>query len=118
MESVRWQMNIVLAQPNVSQYKRLEGSSMTALANTERSDFYGAKQQNNYLQAAASIYFLLDHQAGRQWLKRSFAFYGQNPCRKISAKQLFSQNYPDGLEGANNHFNAWLNARKFSTHRY
>lgn len=118
MESVRWQMNIVLAQPNVSQYKRLEGSSMTALANTERSDFYGANQQNNYLQAAASIYFLLDHQAGRQWLKRSFAFYGQNPCRKISAKQLFSQNYPDGLEGANNHFNAWLNARKFSTHRY
>lgn len=118
MESFRWQMNVVIAQPRVDQYGRLQGASMKQLANTEHKDFYGADSQMNYLQAVASIYFLLDHQAGREWLKRSFAFYGQNPCRKASAEQLFSQNYPGGIDSASRNFNAWLNKGKFATHRY
>ena len=118
MESFSWQMNVVIAQPRVNQYGRLRGADMRQLANTEHQDFYGADQQMNYLQAVASIYFLLDHQAGREWLKRSFAFYGQNPCRKTSAEQLFSQNYPDGIEGASRNFNAWLSKGKFASHRY
>ena len=118
MESFRWQMNVVIAQPRVDQYGRLQGASMTQLANIEHRDFYGADSQMNYLQAAASMYFLLDHQAGREWLKHSFAFYGQNPCRKASAEQLFSQNYPGGIGSASRNFNAWLNQGKFAAHRY
>jgi hypothetical protein len=118
MESFSWQMNAAVAQPRVSQYGRLKGANMKLLTNTEHKDFYGADQKMNYLQAAASIYFLLDHQAGREWLKRSFTFYGQNPCRKASAEQLFSQNYPSGIEGASRNFNAWLSKGKFASHRY
>mgnify|MGYP005993720027 FL=1 len=118
MESFRWQMNVVIAQPRVDQYGRLQGASMKQLANTEHRDFYGADSQMNYLQAVASIYFLLDHQAGREWLKRSFAFYGQNPCRKASAEQLFSQNYPGGINSASHNFKAWLAKGKFASHRY
>ena len=118
MESFRWQMNVVIAQPRVDQYGRLQGASMKQLANTEHRDFYGADSQMNYLQAVASIYFLLDHQAGREWLKRSFALYGQNPCRKASAEQLFSQNYPGGINSASHNFKAWLAKGKFASHRY
>ena len=118
MESFSWQMNAAIAQPRVSQYKRLKGANMKQLTNTEHKDFYGSGQQMNYLQAAASIYFLLDHQAGREWLKRSFAFYGQSPCRKATAEQLFSENYPGGIESASRHFNTWLDKGKFSSHRY
>ena len=118
MESISWQMNAAVAQPRVSQYGRLKGANMKQLANTQHVDFYGADQDRNYLQAVASIYFLLDHQAGREWLKRSFAFYGQNPCRKASAEQLFSKNYPAGIDGASRNFKAWLNKGKFASHRY
>jgi hypothetical protein len=117
MESFRWQMNAAVAQPRVDQYSRLQGASMKALAHTEHQDFYGSNQERNYLQAVASLYFLLDHQAGRQWLKRSFAAYGQSPCRKIGVNQLFST-YPGGVEGASHGFNAWLRAGKFASHRY
>jgi len=118
MESFSWQMNAAVAQPRVSQYGRLKGANMKQLANTQHTDFYGADQDRNYLQAVASIYFLLDHQAGREWLKRSFSFYGQNPCRKTSAEQLFSRNYPAGIEGASRNFNVWLSKGKFASHRY
>ena len=118
MESFSWQMNAAVAQPRVSRYGRLKGADMQQLTNTEHKDFYGSGQQMNYLQAAASIYFLLDHQQGREWLKRSFAFYGQNPCRKISANQLFSQNYVGGIEAASRNFNVWLDKGKFASHRY
>ena len=118
MESFRWQMNTAIAQPRVEQYGRLKNTSMTKLANTEHQDFYGSNQRMNYLQAAASMYFLLDHQAGRQWLKRSLAFYGQSPCRKVSSDQLFAQSYPGGIESAGRNFNAWLDKGKFPTHRY
>ncbi|MFT4908243.1 MAG: hypothetical protein ACI978_002333 [Oleispira sp.] len=118
MESFSWQMNAAVAQPRVGKYSRLQGASMKQLANAERKDFYGADQKKNYLQAVASIYFLLDHQAGREWLKRSFAFYGQNPCNKATAEQLFSNNYPGGIESASRNFNAWLEGGKFASHRY
>lgn len=117
MESFRWQMNAAVAQPRIDQYPRLQGASIKALAHTEHRDFYGSNQERNYLQAVASLYFLLDHQAGREWLKRSFAAYGQSPCRKISVNQLFST-YPGGVEGASQGFNAWLRAGKFASHRY
>jgi hypothetical protein len=118
MESFSWQMNAAVAQPKVREYGRLKGANMELLANAERKDFYGADQKKNYLQASASIYFLLDHQAGREWLKRSFAFYGQNPCSKASAETLFSQNYPGGIEAASRNFNEWLGKGKFASHRY
>ncbi len=118
MESFSWRINIAVAQPRVSEYGQLKGANMEQLANTEHQDFYGSDQKMNYLHAAASMYFLLDHQAGRQWLKRSFAFYGQNPCRKASIDQLFGQNYPGGIDGASRNFNAWLNKGKFPSHRY
>ena len=118
MESFRWQINAAVAEPRVDKYSRLKGASMKKLVNSEREDFYGGDQKNNYLQAAATIYFLLDHQSGREWLKHSFAFYGQNPCNKATAEQLFSQNYPDGIEGVSRNFNAWLNRGKFASHRY
>jgi hypothetical protein len=118
MESFSWQMNAAVAQPRVSQYGRLKGANMEQLINTEHKDFYGADQKINYLQAAASIYFLLDHQAGREWLKRSFTFYGQNPCRKAGAEQLFSQNYSGGIEAASRNFNTWIGKGKFASHRY
>ena len=118
MESFSWRINIAVAEPRVSEYGRLKNVSMRQLANTEHQDFYGSNQQMNYLQAAASMYFLLDHQAGRQWMKSSFAFYGQNPCRKASIDQLFGQNYPGGIDGASRNFSAWLRKEKFATHRY
>lgn len=118
MESFSWRINIAVAEPKVREYGRLHNVSMRQLANTDHQDFYGSNQQMNYLQAAASMYFLLDHQAGRQWLKRSFVFYGQNPCRKASIDQLFGQNYPGGIDGASRNFNAWLKKGKFATHRY
>lgn len=118
MESFSWRINIAVAQPRVSEYGRLHHTSMKQLASTEHQDFYGSDQQMNYLQAAASIYFLLDHQAGRKWLQRSFAFYGQNPCRKASIDQLFGQNYPGGVEGASRNFHEWLDNGKFASHRY
>ena len=118
MESFSWQMNTAIAQPRVDQYRRLQNASMKNLAATEHQDFYGSNQSTNYLQAGATLYFLLDHQAGRQWLKRSFAFYGQNPCRKVSGHQLFSRSYPGGIEGANDNFQSWLSKGKFPTHRY
>jgi hypothetical protein len=117
MESFSWRLNIAVAQPRVSEYGRLKGADMEQLANTEHQDFYGSNQQENYLQAAASIYFLLDHQSGREWLKRSFVFYGENPCRKASVDQLFAS-YPGGIENASHNFNAWLSKGKFATHRY
>ena len=95
----------------------LSHTNMEQLANTDHQDFYGAEQKTNYLQAAASIYFLLDHQSGREWLKNSFAFYAQNPCRKASVDQLFAS-YPGGVANANHNFNAWLNKGKFPSHRY
>jgi len=118
MESFSWRINIAVAEPRVSEYGQLNNASMKQLANTEHQDFYGSDQQMNYLQAAASLYFLLDHQAGRQWLKRSFAFYAQNPCRKASVEQLFGQNYPGGIDGASHNFNVWLDKGKFASHRY
>lgn len=118
MESFSWQMNTAIALPRVDQYGRLQNASMKNLAATEHQDFYGSNQSTNYLQAGATLYFLLDHQAGRQWLKRSFAFYGQNPCRKVSGHQLFSRSYPGGIEGANDNFQSWLSKGKFPTHRY
>ena len=118
MESFSWQMNTAIAQPRFDQYGRLENASMKNLAATEHQDFYGSNQSTNYLQAGATLYFLLDHQAGREWLKRSFAFYGQNPCRKVSGHQLFSQTYPGGIEGASDNFQSWLSKGKFPTHRY
>ena len=118
MESFSWRINIAVAEPRVSEYGQLKGASMEQLANTEHQDFYGRDQKMNYLQAAASMYFLLDHQAGRQWLKRSFTFYAENPCRKASIDQLFGQNYPDGIDGASRNFNAWLIKGKFPSHRY
>lgn len=117
MESFSWRLNIAVAEPRVSEYERLRGSNMEQLANTDHQDFYGAEQKTNYLQAAASIYFLLDHQSGREWLKNSFAFYAQNPCRKASVDQLFAS-YPGGVANANHNFNAWLNKGKFPSHRY
>jgi hypothetical protein len=118
MESFSWQMNAAVAKPRVSQYGRLKGANMAHLVNAERKDFYGADQKMNYLQASASMYFLLDHQAGRDWLKRSFIFYGQNPCNIASAEQLFSQNYPGGIEAASRNFNMWLGKENFASHRY
>mgnify|MGYP002700072636 FL=1 len=118
MESFSWRINIAVAEPRVSEYGQLKGASMEQLANTEHQDFYGSDQKMNYLQAAASMYFLLDHQAGRLWLKRSFAFYAENPCHKASIDQLFGQNYPDGIDGASRNFNAWLIKGKFPSHRY
>ena len=117
MESFSWRMNIAVAEPRVSEYGRLKGSDMEQLANTEHQDFYGSNQKANYLQAAASVYFLLDHQSGREWLKRSFSFYGENPCRKASVDQLFA-GYPGGVSNASHNFNAWLTKGKFATHRY
>lgn len=117
MESFSWRLNIAVAEPRVSEYRRLRGSNMEQLANTDHQDFYGAQQKANYLQAAASIYFLLDHQQGREWLKRSFAFYAQNPCRKASVDQLFAS-YPGGVANASHNFNAWLNKGKYPSHRY
>lgn len=117
MESFSWRLNIAVAEPRVSEYERLRGSNMEQLANTDHQDFYGAEQKTNYLQAAASIYFLLDHQSGREWLKNSFAFYAQNPCRKASVDQLFAS-YPGGVANANYNFNVWLNKGKFPSHRY
>jgi hypothetical protein len=118
MESFSWQMNAAVAQPRVSQFSRLKGVNMTHLTNAERKDFYGADQTKNYLQASAIMYFLLDHQAGRDWLKRSFAFYGENPCNTASAEKLFNQNYPGGIETASHNFNVWLGKGKFVSHRY
>lgn len=118
MESFSWQINAAVAQPKVTEYGRLKGASMTHLANAERKDFYGTDQKMNYLQASAIMYFLLDHYAGRNWLKRSFAFYGENPCNKASAEKLFSQNYPGGIEAASRNFNVWLDKGKFVSHRY
>lgn len=118
MESFSWQINVAVAQPRVSEYGGLAKVSLRQLANTEPQDFYGHNQQLNYLQAAASMYFLLDHQAGREWLKRSFVFYAQNPCRKASIKQLFGQNYPGGIDGASANFQFWLAKGKFASHRY
>ncbi|MGK0248912.1 MAG: hypothetical protein ACI910_001646 [Oleispira sp.] len=118
MESFSWQMNAAVAKPRVSQYGRLRNVNMKHLVNAERNDFYGADQKKNYLQASASMYFLLDHQAGRDWLKRSFAFYGENPCSRASAEQLFSQNYPGGIEAASRNFSGWLGKGRFANHRY
>ena len=117
MESFSWRLNIAVAEPRVSEYGRLRGSNMEQLANTEHQDFYGSQQKTNYLQAAASIYFLLDHQQGREWLKSSFLFYAQNPCRKAGVDQLFA-NYPGGIGGAGHNFNAWLKKGKYPSHRY
>ena len=117
MESFSWRLNIAVAEPRVSEYGRLRGTNMEQLANTEHQDFYGAQQKDNYLQAAASIYFLLDHQQGREWLKSSFLFYAQNPCRKAGVDQLFA-NYPGGIDGAGHNFNAWLKKGKYPSHRY
>jgi hypothetical protein len=117
MESFSWRLNIAVAEPRVSEYGRLRGSNMEQLANTEHQDFYGSQQKTNYLQAAASIYFLLDHQQGREWLKSSFLFYAQNPCRKAGVDQLFA-NYPGGIDGAGHNFNAWLKKGKYPSHRY
>jgi hypothetical protein len=72
----------------------------------------------NYLHAVASIYFLLDHQAGREWLKCSFSLYSQNPCRRINAEQLFSQNYSNGIEGASCQLKMWLDRGEFASHHY
>jgi hypothetical protein len=118
MESLSWQMNVAKAQPEVREYNQLMNTSMKRLANTDHQDFNGRSQRMNYLQAAASLYFLLDHQAGQQWLKRSFAFYGQNPCRKATIDQLFGANYPGGIDAASRNFQAWLSDGKFSSHRY
>jgi 23S rRNA pseudoU1915 N3-methylase RlmH len=118
MESFSWQMNVAVAQPRVSKYGRLKHASMKQLVNTEYQEFHGSNEQQNYLQAAASIYFLLDHQSGREWLKRSFIFYAQNPCRKASAEQLFGQSYPGGIDGASRNFSAWLRKGKYPSHRY
>ena len=118
MESFSWQMNVAKAQPDVSRYNLLMNTSMKRLANTDHQDFNGRNQRMNYLQAAASLYFLLDHQAGREWLKRSFAFYGQNPCRKATIEQLFGGNYPGGIDAASHNFQTWLSDGKFSRHRY
>jgi hypothetical protein len=117
MESFSWRLNIAVAEPRVSEYGRLRGSNMEQLANTEHQDFYGSQQKTNYLQAAASIYFLLDHQSGREWLKSSFVFYAQNPCRKADVDQLFAS-YPGGVANANRNFNAWLKKGKYPSHRY
>jgi hypothetical protein len=72
----------------------------------------------NYLHAVASIYFLLDHQAGREWLKRSFALYGQNPCRRMNAEPLCSQNYSNGIKGASRQFKMRLDRGEFASHDY
>jgi hypothetical protein len=117
MESFSWRLNIAVAQPRVREYGRLKGVSMAALVTASYSEFHGDNEQTNYLQAAASIYFLLDHQSGREWLKRSFVFYAQNPCRKASIDQLFAS-YPGGITNASHNFNAWLRKGKFPSHRY
>lgn len=118
MESFSWQMNVAKVQPRVTEYSQLKNANMERLVNTEHQDFNGRNQRLNYLQATASLYFLLDHQAGRQWLKRSFAFYGQNPCRKASIDQLFGANYPGGIDAASRNFQTWLSKGSFSSHRY
>lgn len=118
MESFVWQLNSAVAQPNVDQYHLLRARSMKFLANTDRLDFYGIDQKKHYLHAQASMYFLLDHQEGKAWLKRTFNFYGKNSCEKLSAEQLFSKNYPGGLNAASSNFTAWLNKGKYGKHYY
>lgn len=118
MESFSWQLNVAVVQPKVDKYARLKSRSLQQLARMERKDFYGSHLTMNYLQAGASLYFLLDHQAGREWVRRSFTFYGENPCRKVSFDQLFRNNYHGGIEGANRNFQNWLNQAKYSPHRY
>lgn len=118
MESFSWKLNVAVAQPAVNRYGELKNANMAQLAQASYKDFYGADQNMNYLQAAASIYFLLDHQSGRQWLQSSFQFYAQNPCHQQGATQLFANTYPGGLEGASRNFNHWVTRGKFSSHRY
>lgn len=118
MESFSWKMNVAVAQPRVHNYNQLKNANMAELANASYKDFYGFDQDRNYLQAVASIYFLLDHQSGRDWLKSSFRFYAQNPCSNQGAERLFAQTYPGGLAGASRNFKAWIKKGKYPTHRY
>jgi len=118
MESFRWQMNAAIAEPNTGGYQQLMHTDLRLLVNTDRREFYGDGHELNYRQAAASVYFLLDHQAGREWMKGTFKRFAENPCGQQFARNLFADYYPGGLDVAAQSWKSWLKKGKFPSHRY
>lgn len=118
MESFRWQMNAAIAEPDTHGYQQLMHTDLRLLVNTDHREFYGDGHELNYRQAAASVYYLLDHQAGRQWMKSTFARFAENPCGQQFARNLFADHYPGGLDAAAQNWQSWLKKGKFPTHRY
>jgi len=118
MESFRWQMNAAIAEPNIGSYQQLEGTDLKWLVNTDHREFYGDGHALNYRQAAAAVYFLLDHQAGRHWMKGTFKRFAENPCGQQFARNLFADYYPGGLDVAAQSWKSWLKKGKFPSHRY
>lgn len=118
MESFSWQMNAAIAEPPTHDYERLKGTDLRLLSTAGPKEFYGDGHERNYRQAAASVYFLLDHQAGRKWFKQTLADFAENPCGQQFAQDLFNKSYPGGIDAAANNWQRWLRKGKFPTHRY
>lgn len=118
METFTWQLNWIEAEPSSERYGHLGEMKMKFLENIDRLNSYGIDSDRSYLEAQARIFFLLDHQMGRNWLRSSFEMYGKNPCAKVSTKQLFEDYYPGGAQEVSRNFSAWLNKGEYRSHRY
>lgn len=118
METFTWQLNWIDAEPSSERYGRLGEMKMEFLKNIDRLNSYGIDSKRNYLEAQVRVFFLLDHQAGKNWLRSTFDMYGKTPCAKVSTNQLFEEYYPGGAQEASRNFTAWLNKGEYGSHRY
>ncbi len=121
LERLQWQMNSAQVKADDARFRQLSLRGLTGfseLAGRNHEEFNGMAQEDNYARAAAMVFFLLDHDDGKRWLRQTLGHYAQNPCAPFAPARFFNQAYPGGLAAVNERYARWLQDGRFSTHYY
>lgn len=120
-ERLQWQMNSAQVKADDEGFRQLAVRGLTGfseLAERKHEEFNGMAQESNYARAAAMVFFLLDHDEGKRWLRQTLGYYAQHPCAPFVAERFFNQAYPGGLAAVNERYTRWLQDGHFTTHYY
>ncbi|MCD8523205.1 MAG: DUF4124 domain-containing protein [Saccharospirillaceae bacterium] len=121
LERLQWQMNSAQVKADHDGFRQLAVRGLTGfseLADRQHAEFNGMAQESNYVRAAAMVFFLLDHDDGKRWLRQTLGHYAQHPCAPFVAERFFNQAYPGGLAAVNERYTRWLQEGHFTTHYY
>jgi len=121
LEGLQWQMNAGQIKADAAGFNRLSAQGLTGfseLAGRRHAEFNGMAQDENYARAAAMVFFLIDHDDGKRWLRQTLVHYAQHPCAPFIPSQFFNQAYPGGLAAVNGRYARWLQDGHFTTHYY